>query len=194
MRVIVPGPLGWQSSLPIQMTRSPNASLRATAVFMTMPPNRSPKEVGSMGDAQGTARPFPLWRLLAAHGHRPSINVRISPPEHIARLTMPNCAPNSAFSQLLAATGYDLTCFEFCRCRIRSPTICICSTSSSVISTPTNWSSIAIINSTRSRKSAPRSYVKCVSLVTDSMSTPSCLATRMQTSLMERHSFKGVAL
>ena len=36
-----------------------------------------------MGGAQGTARPFPLWRLLAAHGHRPSINVRISPPEHM---------------------------------------------------------------------------------------------------------------
>jgi len=192
MRVIVPGPLGWQSSLPIQMTRSPNASLRATAVFMTMPPNRSPKEVGSMGGARGTARPFPLWRLLAAHGHRPSINVRISPPEHIAH--NPNCnqVPLSR-SCSRAATGYDLTCFEFCRCRIRSPTICICSTSSSVISTPANWSSIAIINSTRSRKSAPRSYVKCVSLVTDSMSTPSCLATRLRTSLMERHSFKGVA-
>jgi hypothetical protein len=29
---------GWQSSLPTQMTRSPNASLRANAVFMTMPP------------------------------------------------------------------------------------------------------------------------------------------------------------
>src|SRR5262249_26969598 len=37
MRVIVPGPLGWQSSLPIQMTRSPSTSLRAIAVFMMMP-------------------------------------------------------------------------------------------------------------------------------------------------------------
>ena len=176
MRVIVPGPLGWQSSLPIQMTRSPNASLRATAVFMTMPPNRSPKEVGSMGDAQGTARPFPLWRLLAAHGHRPSINVRISPPEHIARLQCPTVTKFRFIAAArVTATGYDLTCFEFCRCRIRSPTICICSTSSSVISTPANLSSIAIINSTRSRKSAPRSSVKCVSLVTDAMSTPSCL-------------------
>jgi hypothetical protein len=50
-----------------------------------------------MGDVQGTARPFPLWRLLAAHGHRPSINVRISPPEHLARLTMLNLAPSSVF-------------------------------------------------------------------------------------------------
>ena len=191
MRVIVPGPLGWQSSLPIQMTRSPNASLRATAVFMTMPPNKSPKEVGSIGDAQGTARPIPLWRLLAAHGHRPSINVRISPPEHMHATS--TVTARFIAAARVAATGYDLTCFEFCRCRIRSPTICICSTSSSVISTPANWSSIAIINSTRSRKSAPRSYVKCVSLVTDAMSTPSCLATRMRTSLMERHSFKGVA-
>src|SRR6476659_10424311 len=111
MRVIVPGPLGWQSSLHIQMTRSPNASLRATAVFMTMPPNRSPKEVGSIGDAQGTARPFPLWRLLAAHGHRPSINVRISPPEHIARLQCPTVTKFRFIAAArVAATGYDLTC------------------------------------------------------------------------------------
>ena len=192
MRVIVPGPLGWQSSLPIQMTRSPNASLRATAVFMTMPPNRSPKEVGSMGDAQGTARPFPLWRLLAAPviAHRSMFGYR---PPNILHTHNLNRSPRFLAAARVAATGYDLTCFEFCRCRIRSPTICICSTSSSVISTPANWSSIAIINSTRSRKSAPRSYVKCVSLVTDAMSTPSCLATRMRTSLMERHSFKGVA-
>src|SRR6478735_4911082 len=103
MRVIVPGPLGWQSSLPIQMTRSPNASLRATAVFMTMPPNRSPKEVGSMGDAQGTARTFPLWRLLAAHGHRPSI---ISHTHNLNR-----CTTFPAVARV-AATGYDLTCLE----------------------------------------------------------------------------------
>ena len=192
MRVIVPGLRGWQSSVPIQMTRSANASLRATAVFMTMPPNRSPKEVGSMGDAQGTARPFPLRRLLAARdvAHRSMFGYR--PPNISHTHNLNRCTTFPAVARV-AATGYDLTCLAFCRCRIRSPTICICSTSSSVISTPANWSSIAIINSTRSRKSAPRSYVKCVSLVTDSMSTPSCLATRMRTSLMERHSFKGVA-
>src|SRR5262249_13482060 len=55
MRVIVPGPLGWQSSLPIQMTRSPSTSLRAIAVFMMMPPDDRPrKKGGSMGgNAQG---------------------------------------------------------------------------------------------------------------------------------------------
>ena len=39
-----------------------------------------------MGDASGTAPPLPLWRFAAARGHRPSINVRISPPEQSARL------------------------------------------------------------------------------------------------------------
>src|SRR5215470_4772435 len=55
MRVIVPGPLGWQSSLPIQMTRSPSTSLRAIAVFMMTPPDDRPrKKGGSMGgNAQG---------------------------------------------------------------------------------------------------------------------------------------------
>src|SRR6516162_3783676 len=46
MRVIVPGPLGWQSSLPIQMTRSPSTSLRAIAVFMMMPPDDRPRKKG----------------------------------------------------------------------------------------------------------------------------------------------------
>jgi hypothetical protein len=86
------------------------------------------------------------------------------------------------------------TWYVFWRCRIKSPTTCLCSTSSSVIFTPANWSSIASINSTRSRKSAPRSSVKCVSLVTDSMSTRSCLATRIRTSSMERHWVEDVAL
>jgi hypothetical protein len=35
-----------------------------------------------MGYAQGTAQPFPLWRLRTGRDRRPSINVRISPPEH----------------------------------------------------------------------------------------------------------------
>ena len=54
-----------------------------------------------------------------------------------------------------------------------------------------NWSSIASINSTRSSESAPRSFAKCVSLVTNSMSTRSCLATRVRTSLIEKHSLTG---
>jgi len=104
---------------------------------------------------------------------------------------MLNLALSSVFSQLLAwRDGYRFTCFAF-RCRIRSPTTCICSTSSSVISTPANLASIASINSTRSRRSAPRSFVKCVSLVTNSRSTPSCFATRVQTSSMEKHSLNG---
>src|SRR6516225_6945147 len=82
MRVIVPGPLGWQSSLPIQMTRSPNTSLRAIAVFMMTPPQMIAHERrGPMG---GNARE--RHSLSAVTPHRPSINVRISPPEHLARL------------------------------------------------------------------------------------------------------------
>jgi hypothetical protein len=76
---------------------------------------------------------------------------------------------------------------------MRSPTTCICSTSSSVISTPANRSSTASINSTRSSESAPRSFAKCVSLLTNSMSTRSCLATSVRTSLIEKHSFDGVS-
>jgi hypothetical protein len=81
MRVIVPGPLGWQSSLPIQMTRSPNASLRAIAVFMTMPPDRPRRKQDRWaatlrdGTAFSAMAPF-----VAARGHRPSINVRYRPP------------------------------------------------------------------------------------------------------------------
>ena len=64
MRVIVPGPLGWQSSLPIQMTRSPNVSLRAMAVFMLMPPDdRWRRKKDRWAATLGTARPIPLWRL-----------------------------------------------------------------------------------------------------------------------------------
>ena len=126
---------------------------------------------------------FRYGAFVAARGHRPSINVRISPPEHLARLPMLNLASSSVFRS------------RYCGCDskrwIRSPTTCICSISSSVISTPANWSSIASINSTRSSKSAPRSFVKCVSLVTNSMSTPSCFAMRVQTSLMQSTSFKG---
>src|SRR5262249_58839992 len=58
MRVIVPGPLGWQSALPLQMTRSPSTELRAIAVFMMMPPDDRPrKKGGSMGATltEGTA-------------------------------------------------------------------------------------------------------------------------------------------
>src|SRR5258708_18137212 len=96
MRVIVPGPLGWQSSLPIQMTRSPNynTSLRAIAVFMMMPPDDRPRKKGGPmgGNAQGR------HSLSAVPPHRPSINVRISPPEHLARLQRTEvnfCVPKS---------------------------------------------------------------------------------------------------
>jgi hypothetical protein len=61
----------------------------------------------------------------------------------------------------------------------------ICSTSSSVISTPANWSSIA--------RSTPHGRVSRLSLVTNSMSTPSCLATRVRTSFMQKHSLKGIS-
>ena len=80
MRVIVPGPLGWQSSLLIQMTQSPNASLRAIAVFMTMPPDRPRRKQDRWaatlrdGTAFSAMAPF-----VAARGHRPSINVRYRP-------------------------------------------------------------------------------------------------------------------
>jgi ABC transporter substrate binding protein len=53
------------------------------------------------------------WRhsLSAVTPHRPSINVRISPPEH-RTLTMLNLAPSSVFLQLLAwRDGYRFTCF-----------------------------------------------------------------------------------
>src|SRR5262249_12896952 len=56
--------------------------------------------------------------------------------------------------------------------RIRSPTTSIWSTSSSVITTFANRSSITIINSRRSSQSAPRSSVKCASSVTRLTSTP----------------------
>ena len=109
--------------------------------------------------------------LSAVAPYRPSINVRIWPPEHLVRLqrlTLHQVPSSRSCSR--RRDGYRFTCFVL-RCRIRSPTTCICSTSSSVISTPANWSSIASINPTRSNKSAPRSFVKCASLVTNSMST-----------------------
>ena len=192
MRVIVPGPLGWQSSLPVQMTRSPNANLRDIAVFMTTPPSRSPdKKAGSMGDASGTARPIPLWRLRS--GPRSSPIDQCSdyrPPNTSHTLTMLNLALSSIL--LAWRDGYRFSCLVFKR-RIRSPTTSICSTSSSVMSTPTKWSSIANINSTRSSKSAPRSFVKCVSEVTNSMSTTSCFAIRVRRSLMENRSCRLVS-
>jgi hypothetical protein len=40
--------------------------------------------------------------LSAVTPHRPSINVRTSPPEHLAQFTMLDLAPSSVFSQLLA--------------------------------------------------------------------------------------------
>ena len=38
------------------------------------------------GNARGQHGLFRRGAFLAARGHRPSINVRISPPEHLARL------------------------------------------------------------------------------------------------------------
>src|SRR4029450_8447728 len=114
MRVIVPVPLGWQSSLPIQMTRSPNASLRAIAVFMTMPPDDRPRKnedrwAATLGD--GTA--FPLWRVIA---HQSMFGYR--PPEHLARLqcsTLHQVPFTRSCSR--GRDVYRLTCFVF-RCRI----------------------------------------------------------------------------
>src|SRR6516164_355198 len=62
------------------MTRSPNASLRANAVFMMLPPQMIAHERTMSGSAQGR------HSLSAVAPHHPSINVRISPPEHLARL------------------------------------------------------------------------------------------------------------
>jgi hypothetical protein len=53
---------------------------------------------------------FRYGALVAARGYRPSINVRISPPEHLARLTMLNLAPSSAFRSCSRdCDGYRLT-------------------------------------------------------------------------------------
>ena len=58
--------------------------------------------------------------LSAVAPHRPPINVRISPPEHLARLQRLNLAPSSVFSQLLAwRDGYGFTCFVVFKCRIK---------------------------------------------------------------------------
>src|SRR5215468_11277301 len=87
MRVIVPGPLGWQSSWPIQMTRSPSTSLRAIAVFMMMPPDDRPrKKGGSMGVRSRTAQPFPLWRLRSGPCATPiNPNIRKRYSDHVPR-------------------------------------------------------------------------------------------------------------
>src|SRR5215813_1070997 len=95
MRVIVPGPQGWQSSLPIQMTRSPNTSLRAIAVFMMMPPQMIAHERIDGRQRSGTAQPF---RCGASS---PIDQCSDIAPEHLVRLTL-NLAPSSVFSQLLA--------------------------------------------------------------------------------------------
>jgi hypothetical protein len=84
MRTIVPSPLGWQSSLPIQITRSPNASLRAIAVFMMMP--LIAKEGRSIGDASGTAQPIPLWRLRSGPRSSPIDQCSDIAPRTSARL------------------------------------------------------------------------------------------------------------
>jgi hypothetical protein len=87
MRVIVPGPLGWQSSLPIQMTRSPSTSLRAIAVFMMMPPDDRPrKKGGSMGATLTDGTAFSAvapsqWPVCDAHQSKYSETVfRSCPP------------------------------------------------------------------------------------------------------------------
>ena len=166
MRMTVPHPLGWQASLPIQMTRSPNANLRAIAVFMMMPPDR-PKKGRSMGDASGTARPIPLWRLCSGLRSSPIDQCSDIAPRTAARLQRLTLQKVPSFrSRSHGRNSYRLMCLVF-RCRIKSATTCICSTSSSVVSTPANLSSITSISSTRSSKSAPRSFVKCVSLVTN---------------------------
>src|SRR5262245_26617732 len=144
-----------------------------------------------MGDASGTAPPLPLWRFAAARGHRPSINVRISPPEQSARLQRLTLQ-QVPFAALLA-WPQGLSPSTDVEVSYKIADDLYLSTSSSVISTPANWSSIASINSTRSSESAPRSSAKCVSLVTNSMSTRSCLATSVRTSLIEKQSFNGVS-
>jgi hypothetical protein len=56
-----------------------------------MPPDPAEK-AGSMGDAaQGRHGLFRYGAFVAARGHRPSINVRISPPEHLARYNAQPC-------------------------------------------------------------------------------------------------------
>ena len=103
MRMIVPVPLGWQLSLPIQMTRSPNTSLRAIAVFIMMPQAIADKKQDRWAMPQGRHGLFRFGAFIAARGHRPSINVRISPPEHLAHAyNAPPCS-KFRFSRLLAA-------------------------------------------------------------------------------------------
>jgi hypothetical protein len=65
-----------------------------------------------MGDAaQGRHGLFRYGAFVAARGHRPSINVRISPPEHLARYNAQSC---TKFRPLRVwRDGYRLTCFAF---------------------------------------------------------------------------------
>jgi hypothetical protein len=113
MRAIVPRPVGWPS-LPTQTTRSPDAILRATAVFMTISPFIArDNEIGSMGDAQGTAQPFPLWRLRSGRdvAHRSMFGYR---PPNISTLTMlKRCA---VFRVYLWLSGLAS---KFSRCVVR---------------------------------------------------------------------------
>jgi hypothetical protein len=51
---------------------------------------------------QGRHGLFRCGAFVAARGHRQSINVRISPPEHQHALTTLNLSPSSVLSQLLA--------------------------------------------------------------------------------------------
>jgi len=44
----------------------------------------------------------PMGDSTRCDPHRPSINVRTSPPEHLAQFTMLDLASSSVFSQLLA--------------------------------------------------------------------------------------------
>src|SRR6516162_2967218 len=96
MRVIVPGPLGWQSSLPIQMTRSPNTSLRAIAVFMMMPPQMIAHEENRLA---ATLRDGKAFRCGASS---PIDQCSDIAPRTAGTLTTLNLAPSSVFSQLLA--------------------------------------------------------------------------------------------
>src|SRR5215472_4526663 len=102
MRVIVPGPPGWQSSLPIQMTRSPNTSLRAIAVFMMMPPQMIAHERIDERQRSGTAQPF---RCGASS---PIDQCSDIAPEHLARLQRLTLHQVPSSRLLAAATAITL--------------------------------------------------------------------------------------
>src|SRR5262249_35335769 len=99
-------PAGLIIVLPAQVTRSPNASLRANAVFMMLPQMIALERRGPMG---GNARE--RHSLSAVTPNRPSINVRISPPEHLARLqrlTLHQLPSSRSCSR--GRDGYRFTC------------------------------------------------------------------------------------